>query len=120
MRTPSPSRSAAPHVIWDEIARAGAAYDVVLWNTFPWHPYLDAVTSNRKPGLTEVARGRAALDALLACFTHPLEVVAVGKVAENALQRWEGVSCSSYIRHPAQGGESRFRQGFREHVAARL
>ena len=115
-----PFKERSAHVIWDEIDHAGAAYDVVLWNTFPWHPYLDQVTSNRKPRLTEVAHGRAALNALLACFTHKLEIIAVGKVAEDAMARWDEVECSGYVRHPAQGGESRFRQGFRERVAARL
>jgi len=41
-------------------------------------------------------------------------------VAEDALARWEEFECAGYIRHPAQGGESRFRQGFRELIAARL
>ena len=45
---------------------------------------------------------------------------AVGKVAEDALGRWEEVPCAGYIRHPAQGGESRFRAGFRDQVVARL
>lgn len=115
-----PFKERSAHVIWDEIERAGAAYEVVLWNTFPWHPYLDVPTTNRKPRLSEVAHGRAALNALLECFTHELEIIAVGKVAEDAMSRWEEVECSGYIRHPAQGGEGRFRQGFRERVAARL
>ncbi|MGE5616743.1 MAG: uracil-DNA glycosylase [Bacillota bacterium] len=115
-----PMRERSAAVIWDEIARAGAAYDVVLWNAFPWHPYSDAVTTNRKPRLGEVAHGRAALRALLDCFTHPLEIFAVGKVAEDALARWEEFECAGYIRHPSQGGESRFREGFRRLVAARL
>ncbi len=115
-----PFKERSAHVIWDEIDHAGAAYDVVLWNTFPWHPYQDAITTNRKPKLSEVAHGRAALNAMLECFTHPLEIIAVGKVAEDAMARWDEVECSGYVRHPAQGGESRFRQGFRERVAARL
>lgn len=115
-----PFKERSAHVIWDEIARAGAAYDVMLWNTFPWHPYLDAVTTNRKPKLTEVVHGRAALNALLECFTQPLAIIAVGKVAEDALAKWPEVKCAGYIRHPAQGGEARFRAGFRERVASRL
>jgi hypothetical protein len=114
-----PFKERSAHVIWDEIAHAGAAYDVMLWNTFPWHPYQDAVTTNRKPKLTEVAHGRAALNALLECFTHPLTIIAVGKVAEDALAKWPEVKCAGYIRHPAQGGEARFRAGFRELVASR-
>jgi hypothetical protein len=123
-------RSAA--VIWGELERAEAAFDVVLWNAFPWHPYRPGAapgdeisgpsgpTSNRKPRLTEVADGRVALAALLACFSHTLEIVAVGKVAEDALKRWGEFRCAGYIRHPAQGGEARFRAGFRSLVASRL
>jgi hypothetical protein len=123
-------RSAA--VIWGEIERAEAAYDVVLWNAFPWHPYRAPAaageeisepcgpTSNRKPRLTEVVDGRVALAALLECFSHSLEIVAVGKVAEGALARWGEFRCAGYIRHPAQGGEAQFRAGFRSLVASRL
>jgi hypothetical protein len=115
-----PMRERSAAVIWDEIDRAGCAYEVVLWNAFPWHPYGTEVTTNRKPRIREVQHGRAALSALLDCFTHRLEIFAVGKVAEEALARWEEFDCAGYIRHPSQGGEARFREGFRELVAARL
>lgn len=127
-----PQRERSAAVIWDEIERAGCAFDVFLWNAFPWHPYVAPATegaasadrcgpaSNRKPRIAEVEQGRAALRALLDCFAHKVEIFAVGKVAEDALARWEEVECSGYIRHPAQGGEARFRDGFRKLVAARL
>jgi len=67
-----------------------------------------------------VAQGRAAFDALLRCFTQRLAVFAVGKVAQDALSRWDEAECAGYIRHPAQGGESLFRSQFRELVLARL
>ncbi len=123
-------RSAA--VIWGELERHEAAYDVVLWNAFPWHPYRApgapgeetsgpcGPTSNRKPRLAEVADGRAALAALLSCFHQSLAIVAVGKVAEEALGRWTEFRCAGYIRHPAQGGEAQFRAGFRNLVATGL
>lgn len=114
-----PFKERSAHVIWDELARSGAAYDVVLWNTFPWHPYLDDVATNRKPRPAEVAHGREALAAFHACFTQPLTILAVGKVAQTALAVWPEWRCAGYIRHPAQGGETLFRQGFRERIAAR-
>jgi hypothetical protein len=115
---PMSERSAA--VVWDELQRAGCAREVVLWNAFPWHPHGDDVASNRKPRLAEVKQGRPAFEALLRCFTHPLELFAIGKVAEGALATWEGFRCAGYVRHPSMGGESRFRAQFREQVVARL
>ena len=125
-----PQRERSAAVIWDEIERCGRPYEIVLWNAFPWHPYRAedgaadgepcGPSSNRKPRLAEVAQGRAAMDALMRCFTHPLEVFAVGKVAEDALRRWGKIGCAGCIRHPAQGGESRFRAEFRGWVASRL
>jgi len=124
-----PMRERSAAVIWDEIDRAGCAAEVVLWNAFPWHPFrapADAAdgpsgpSSNRKPRLAEVEQGRHALAALMSCFTRKLAIFAVGKVAEEALGRWEEAECAGYIRHPAQGGEGRFRAQFRELVAAHL
>lgn len=129
-RKPQRERSAA--VIWSEIERAGAAFEVVLWNAFPWHPYRPRAaaggpgdgpsgpTSNRKPRTAEVAQGRIALRSLLHCFAHDLEIFAVGKVAEGALERWSELECAGYLRHPAQGGEARFREQFRKSIATRL
>ena len=115
-----PMRERSAAVIWDELERAGCARDVVLWNAFPWHPYGDALTTNRRPRNTEVEHGREPLRVLLACFTHPLRILAVGKVAEDGLRRWPEFQCGGYLRHPAQGGEALFRAHFREQVAARL
>jgi hypothetical protein len=115
-----PQRERSAAVIWDEIERAGCSHDIVLWNAFPWHPYGDVLTSNRKPKNKEVEHGRAALKALLACFPRKLEIFAVGKVAEEALRRWPEFDCAGYMRHPAQGGEALFRDHFRKQVATRL
>jgi hypothetical protein len=115
-----PQRERSAAVIWGEMERAGCAHDVVLWNAFPWHPYGDVLTSNRKPKPKEVEHGRAALKALLACFPRELQIFAVGKVAEDALRRWPEFACAGYMRHPAQGGEALFRDHFRKQVASRL
>ncbi|HET7731337.1 MAG TPA: uracil-DNA glycosylase [Usitatibacter sp.] len=127
---PMSERSAA--IVWDELQRAGCAREVVLWNAFPWHPYREVAepgdatvgpcgpSSNRKPSLAEVREGREAFEALMRCFTHTLEVYAIGKVAEAALASWDGVRCAGYLRHPSMGGEHRFRAEFRQHVVTRL
>jgi hypothetical protein len=124
-----PQRERSAAVIWGELERAGKPFEVVLWNAFPWHPYLSddparegpcGPSSNRRPKLDEVAQGRRAFDALLSCFTRRLDVFAVGKVAQAALARWDEATCAGYLRHPAQGGETLFRAQFRRDVAPRL
>jgi hypothetical protein len=125
-----PQRERSAAVIWGEIERCGKPFEIVLWNAFPWHPYRAedgaaadgpcGPSSNRKPRLTEVAQGRPAFDALLGFFARRLSVFAVGKVAQDALARWDEAECAGYIRHPAQGGESLFRTQFRSQVATRL
>ena len=72
------------------------------------------------PVAPHAAQGRRAFDALLRCFTRKLDVFAIGKVAENALARWDEARCAGYVRHPAQGGEALFRAGFRNDIAPRL
>ena len=67
-----------------------------------------------------MAQGRAPFDALLSCFTHEVAVFAVGKVAEDALRRWERPRCAGYIRHPSHGGEGLFRAQFRRDVVSRI
>ena len=116
-----PQRERSAAVIWGEIDRAGKPFEVVLWNTFPWHPHsTDGVTSNRKPRPAEVMEGRPAFEAILKCFTRRLDIFAIGKVAENGLLRWGGIGHAGYIRHPAQGGEALFREQFRRLVVPRL
>lgn len=116
-----PQRERSAFVIWDEIERAGAARQVALWNAFPWHPHgLEGAATNRKPRPREVEDGREAMERLLACFSHKLWIFAVGRVAEAALERWGGYECAGCMRHPAQGGEAKFRGQFRTGVASRL
>jgi len=116
-----PQRERSAAVIWGEIERAGKPFEVVLWNAFPWHPHsADGVKTNRKPRPAEVMQGKAAFEAMLRCFARKLPVFAIGKVAEDALERWGGFECAGYIRHPAQGGETLFREQFRRLVVPRL
>ena len=121
-----PQRERSAAVIWQEIERSRKPFEVVLWNAFPWHPYRAeglaqpcGPSSNRKPRLGEVGQGRAALQTLLRFFPRRLALFAVGKVAEDALARWD-IECAGYVRHPAQGGESRFRAQFRNDIAPHL
>ena len=121
-----PQRERSAAVIWGEIERFGRPFEIVLWNAFPWHPYVEGEegvrrcgpSSNRKPRRGEISEGHAAMEAALRCLARRPEVFAVGRVAEDALARW-GMSCAGVIRHPAQGGEALFRAQFRTQVVSR-
>lgn len=116
-----PQRERSAAVVWGELEQHGCAHRVVLWNTFPWHPRgAGSAASNRKPRPSEVAQGRQAYRALLACFAFPLQVFAVGRVAESALALWPDAQCSGCLRHPAHGGEGAFREHFRNLVLPHL
>ncbi len=57
-----PQRERSAAVIWSEIERAGKPFEVVLWNAFPWHPYLDEDAANAGPcGVRHPAQGGEAL-----------------------------------------------------------
>ena len=127
-----PMRERSAHVVWGELERHRCSQEVVLWNAFPWHPHLapagqgEASTqrcgpaTNRRPKPSEVEQGRAAFQALLGYFPQPLEIFAVGRVAEQALANWPEFESRGCLRHPAQGGERLFREHFEQQVMASL
>jgi hypothetical protein len=97
-------------VVWD--ALGGDARGVLLWNTFPWHPYAaKGPLSNRTPERNLVAANLHVLEALLAEVAGA-RVFAVGRTAQAALALL-GVEAPA-LRHPAHGGAALFRQQLRE------
>lgn len=102
-------------VVWQELMATGQARNVVLWNTFPFHPHR-AVNrlSNRKPNTAEIAANADILVRLRALFAQNCQLVAVGNVARDHLQEL-GVQ-ATVLRHPANGGAPSFRTQFRQLV----
>jgi uracil-DNA glycosylase family 4 len=95
-----PAESTAT-IVHRVLAELGIEDDVLLWNVVPTHPHCpDEPASNRRPRAEEVAASRPFLEEL----ARSREVVAVGRVAEAALDI-EG------IRHPSHGGAAAFRDG---------
>jgi uracil-DNA glycosylase len=90
-----PAESSAT-IVHGALAELAAADDVLLWNVVPTHP--GTPTSNRAPTSDEVAAARPFLEAL----TRGRRVIAVGRLAERA-------TGAPYVRHPAHGGASAFR-----------
>jgi hypothetical protein len=100
-------------VVWD--ALRGDARGVLLWNTFPWHPYAaKGPLSNRTPERNLVATNLDVLEALLA-EVGTARVFAVGRTAQAALAVL-GVEAPA-LRHPAHGGAAIFRRQLRESLS---
>ena len=92
-------------VVWD--ALKGEARGVLLWNSFPWHPYGKAgALSNRTPERSLVAANLHVLERLLA--ETGARVLAVGRTAQAALALL-GIEAPA-LRHPAHGGAALFRR----------
>ena len=91
-------------IVQRTLARLARQGDTLLWNVFPFHPMApgDPLT-NRRPTAAELREGRAWLDRLLG-LVRPAQVVAVGRVAGDALH------AGNVIRHPSHGGARRFEQ----------
>jgi hypothetical protein len=96
-------------VVWD--ALGGDARGVLLWNTFPWHPYAaKGPLSNRTPERRLVAANLDVLEALLSELNgaRGVRLLAVGRTAQAALATL-GVAAPA-LRHPAYGGAGLFRR----------
>lgn len=94
-------------IVWGALAEIGIV--PLIWNTFPFHPHrLNQPLTNRKPRQPEVILGLSFLQELMAIF-QPVQVIAVGNVAEAVLSR---VPIDyAKVRHPAQGGKNDFVAG---------
>ena len=79
------------------------------WNAVPMHPHkAGQPLTIRTPGVREVRRWHGLLAATVDVL-RPRAVVAVGRKAEGALQAVDAAPV--YVRHPSQGGATRFREG---------
>jgi uracil-DNA glycosylase len=91
---------ASATIVHRTLAELGIEDRVLLWNVVPTHP--GTKTSNRAPTRAEVAASRV----FLADVTRGRSVVAVGRVAADALD-------APYVRHPSHGGAREFAAGLR-------
>jgi uracil-DNA glycosylase len=107
---PRPWCEPSATVVWGTLRALGLAEQTVLWNAFAWHPFKPGDPySNRAPTRAELEAGREVLDGVLGAFARAT-VVAVGKVAERALQEL-GRTPGATVRHPSMGGANEFRAG---------
>jgi hypothetical protein len=99
-------------IVWKAIKATGTdPRRVVLWNSFAFHPMKTTTgwLTNRKPTQAELDQARHLLEHFLSLFPKAF-VVPVGRVAEDILGNL-GITCSPYVRHPANGGATEFRTG---------
>jgi hypothetical protein len=97
-------------IVWGKMLEAGLqGRDWVNWNTFAWHPSGETALSNRTPTHDELVAGLPVLRRFLVLFPR-VPVVAVGEKARVTLEEL-GVPVVAAVRHPANGGATRFRDG---------
>lgn len=95
-------------VVWNALNRHGlAAFDVILWNIFPFHPYkAGKLLSNRTPTAAELDIGVEYAKMLLELVPN-MKIVAIGQKAATTLARY-GIDCMA-APHPSMGGANRFK-----------
>lgn len=95
-------------VVWNALNRHGlAAFDVILWNIFPFHPYkAGKLLSNRTPSAAELDIGVEYAKMLLELVPN-MQIVAIGQKAATTLERY-GIDCMA-VPHPSMGGANRFK-----------
>ena len=96
-------------IVWGALYNLGIEERTILWNALPMHPHKSRdEQSNRTPTSEEFEIGKRALQMLVREF--PLaKVVAVGRKAEKSLKTMD--IRAEYVRHPANGGATKFAQG---------
>jgi hypothetical protein len=97
-------------IVWKAIKNSGTdPRRVVLWNSFAFHPMKSGYLTNRKPTESELRQAEPLLRQFLELFPTAF-VVPVGRVAEEILGALN-VTSAPYVRHPANGGATGFRDG---------
>ena len=108
--TGEPMRETSGSVYWGAVLPHWGRF--WTWNAVPLHPHrAGEPLTIRTPGVREVRRWHGLLAETVAVL-RPARVVAVGRKAEGALA---AVGAGPvYVRHPSQGGATRFREGMAE------
>lgn len=102
-------------IVWKALHRIGIAENTILWNALQMHPFkFEDIRSNRTPTDTELELGAPAMELLIETFPDA-KYVAVGKKSEALLKKM-GVPLAGAIRHPANGGATKFSKGLEELV----
>ena len=100
-------------IVWKTLYRLGIEERTILWNAMQLHPHRpDNMWSNRTPTPDEIKLGEPALRVLIEAFPAA-RIVAVGKKSEGLLREM-GIPISGSVRHPANGGATKFSAGLKD------
>lgn len=114
---PGVSTEASATIVHGMLAKLGIARRVLLWNAFPLHPHdAGSPRTNRTPTAAELAVGLMSLRLAVA----GRRVIAVGGKARSSVEELLGgtvpgiadvgaADLAVTVRHPANGGASKFR-----------
>lgn len=98
-------------IVWGALKSIGIENETVMWNALQVHPFKpESVHSNRTPTRQELEMGGPALQALLDMF-EGVKLVAVGNKSQELISDILGVTPYACVRHPANGGATKFREG---------
>ena len=110
---PLPFSEPSATIVWRTLYRLGIEECTVLWNALQMHPYQPGnFNSNRTPTAEEIALGAPALHLLVEAFPEA-KMIAVGKKAAGLLASM-GIPVAATVRHPANGGATKFEEGIAE------
>lgn len=73
--------------------------EFIAWNVFPYNPQ-NSKKKNRKPNSAERKAGIKLLEKFLKLFAKDKEVIFFGKVARNAISKYENLK-KKYLIHPS-------------------
>lgn len=100
-------------IVWKTLYKLGIEQRTILWNALQLHPHRpDSIWSNRTPTPEEISLGEPALRILIDAFPSA-KIIAVGKKSE-ALLHEMGIPTSGSVRHPANGGATKFSAGLKD------
>ena len=98
-------------IVWNVLDSIG--HIPLMFPAFPFHPNSEGnPNSNRPPTDGELGIGEKYLKELIEIFGLK-KFIAIGRKAESTLLKMNIVA--PYVRHPANGGATKFRQGLEEH-----
>lgn len=111
-----PYKEPSATIVWRTLRELGIEEKAILWNALPLHPFKPGKNdSNRTPTHEELVLGGDAMRMLVQAFPRA-KVVAVGRSSEKLLEIL-GVKTAGQVRHPANGGATKFAEGMRELLA---